>query len=406
MVTGRPGRWELLGETSDPLPGDPVEVASAARGYARTAVQIGEQVGRLRRVGAGTNRLVGEFQPALEGSADRLAVELGQAQGRFETVAEQLGRWAPVLEAGREETGRLLRQAEDAQHDIEHHQPPDTPVDPADHHARVAEKKRAGALSDAQGELGRVRRRYEQVMYAGLPDGVDAVAAAVAARIEEASRDTLADEGWGGFTTAVAGSVFAVGAGVTARSGPAGGPGFTGGVELVEGKGSPEGGDAGAEQVPEFGLGGEGGEGAAGGEGGGARGGGAGGDDEVPLGDLVGILQKAEEARLGPDTGVAADVDKARLGAVEARLDQEQGAFHHVPSRISFGHGARHLAGSGLSRTSVESAIADEVTRIADRSSITGSFFGRIYIGGRIVEYRAHTFEDGRINVGTYYFAK
>jgi RHS repeat-associated protein len=66
------------------------------------------------------------------------------------------------------------------------------------------------------------------------------------------------------------------------------------------------------------------------------------------------------------------------------------------------GHGARHLAGSGLSQVAVENAIKAQVEELAASSSTTGSFWGKVVVNGQEVFYRAHTLPDGTINVGTY----
>lgn len=71
--------------------------------------------------------------------------------------------------------------------------------------------------------------------------------------------------------------------------------------------------------------------------------------------------------------------------------------------KLAFGHGARHLAGSGLSQRVVERAIRSHAKQTLRSASESGSFWGRVVVGGRTVEYRAHTLADGTINIGTYY---
>jgi hypothetical protein len=70
---------------------------------------------------------------------------------------------------------------------------------------------------------------------------------------------------------------------------------------------------------------------------------------------------------------------------------------------IRFGHGARHLAESGLEQRDVEAAIESQVRASVSKASSTGSFWGRVTVSGRIIEYRAYTLPSGVINVGTYY---
>jgi RHS repeat-associated protein len=71
--------------------------------------------------------------------------------------------------------------------------------------------------------------------------------------------------------------------------------------------------------------------------------------------------------------------------------------------KITFGHGARHLIGTGLGKEAVEGEIARVVSAQIGKASATGSFSGRTVIGGRIIEYRAYTLPDGTINIGTFY---
>ncbi len=74
---------------------------------------------------------------------------------------------------------------------------------------------------------------------------------------------------------------------------------------------------------------------------------------------------------------------------------------------VRFGHGARHLEGSGLSSKQVEAAIADQVQAAVNSSSgPPGAFWGRVTVEGAPIEYRAWILPDGSINVGTYYFPK
>ena len=70
---------------------------------------------------------------------------------------------------------------------------------------------------------------------------------------------------------------------------------------------------------------------------------------------------------------------------------------------VQSAHGARHLAGTGLGSEAVESAITRQVRQTVSGATSTGSFWGRVTVGGRVVEYRAFTLPDGTINIGTYY---
>jgi RHS repeat-associated protein len=69
---------------------------------------------------------------------------------------------------------------------------------------------------------------------------------------------------------------------------------------------------------------------------------------------------------------------------------------------IVFGHGARHLAGTGLAESEVNAAISAQISRQVSTGTATGEFWGRVIVNGQTIEYRAYTLPDGTINVGTY----
>ena len=71
-------------------------------------------------------------------------------------------------------------------------------------------------------------------------------------------------------------------------------------------------------------------------------------------------------------------------------------------AKVTFGHGARHLVGTGLEQSQVENAIAEQVQATAKAASSTGSFLGKVVVEGQEVYYRAFTLPDGTINIGTY----
>lgn len=70
---------------------------------------------------------------------------------------------------------------------------------------------------------------------------------------------------------------------------------------------------------------------------------------------------------------------------------------------VVFGHGARHLAGTGLSQQAVEIAIRTHLHQALANASASGPFWGRVVVNGTTIEYRAFTLANGTINVGTYY---
>jgi RHS repeat-associated protein len=89
---------------------------------------------------------------------------------------------------------------------------------------------------------------------------------------------------------------------------------------------------------------------------------------------------------------------EADAGAAADTANEEAG-----DSDITFGHGARHLAGTGLQQGEVEAAIQSQVEQSVAGASSTGSFWGRVVVNGQTIEYRAYTLPSGTINIGTYY---
>jgi hypothetical protein len=76
------------------------------------------------------------------------------------------------------------------------------------------------------------------------------------------------------------------------------------------------------------------------------------------------------------------------------------GALPGTTARISFGHGARHLAGTGLSAAQVECAITQHIGTLG---SAAGASWGWVQVNGQWIQYRLQPLADGTINVGTYF---
>ena len=102
--------------------------------------------------------------------------------------------------------------------------------------------------------------------------------------------------------------------------------------------------------------------------------------------------------------GAAAEAVTGAAGATEAAASAEEA--DSAVADATFGHGARHLAGTLLSPADVESAIGSQIQGQVANAAATGSFWGRVSVDGIDIEYRAYTLPDGTINVGTYYVAK
>ena len=68
---------------------------------------------------------------------------------------------------------------------------------------------------------------------------------------------------------------------------------------------------------------------------------------------------------------------------------------------VTFGHGGRHLEGTGLNVADVNQAIASEVSNM---NYSVGKFYkGQVMVNGVTIEYTSYGVSEGVVNVGTYY---
>jgi len=181
--------WGLLGQGGDPWPTDPYEVDAAVQHYLDLAKAVREQADRLRQIGS-ENQLVGQYAPALQGSVGETADLLERAEGRFNTVATQLARWAPELSAAQRQSRALLSEAGEHHATAVANQPPTTPVDPTDAVAVADDALRDSRLQEANDNLSTLTHRMRN-----LREQVDQVGAGVARQIRAASDDSLKNHG-------------------------------------------------------------------------------------------------------------------------------------------------------------------------------------------------------------------
>lgn len=184
----RPGNWALLGAATDPLPGDPWAVRNDADHYQSLADDVQRQVELLRILAEDDNRLVGDYAPPLRESARLAAEHVGQAHGRLNETAQQLARWAPVLEQARTDTGDQLRRAESHAQTMQDNAPAPTPVDPADPEAVAAAARRQARHDEAAAGLRALRSAFESTMVEAQK-----VARDVADKIRAGADDALRD---------------------------------------------------------------------------------------------------------------------------------------------------------------------------------------------------------------------
>ena len=133
---------------------------------------------------------------------------------------------------------------------------------------------------------------------------------------------------------------------------------------------------------------------------------------EVIPGDAAGSV-----AGVLPPGSILRDQENKKESEEEGKGDSETGDYKAPEggggvtdnikvgdTEVNFGHGGRHLEGTGLSANDVNQAIAKDVV---SKNPGTGQFYkGQIDVNGVTIEYTSYGVKDGVINVGTYYPAK
>ncbi|MFD5052732.1 putative T7SS-secreted protein [Streptomyces tendae] len=162
-------RWAVLDESSDPVPGDPEEVARLGRQLRRTAEAIEKEAREIKELASVENwkgKAATEFRSAAEGAGDKLR----KAFKRYDEAADALGtrvvdgvcstEYASELHRAQQMADKALRDAEAADEDLGaaqkslDGQPDDTPEDDPDTKKYKEQKENASsALASAREAL-------------------------------------------------------------------------------------------------------------------------------------------------------------------------------------------------------------------------------------------------------------
>jgi hypothetical protein len=110
-MTG-PDWWPLA--EADPVPGDPTAVRRLAAQWQQSAVDVGEQVQTLGRIGRSAD-WSGPAAEAFRARTGRLPADLDLVGTRFQRVAQALRDFAPALESAQQRARRALALAQEAQ---------------------------------------------------------------------------------------------------------------------------------------------------------------------------------------------------------------------------------------------------------------------------------------------------
>lgn len=147
---GRPVDWTPLAD-SDPVPGDPAEVARLARRYADTAAEVTRQAANLRTL-ASAEGWDSDAGRTFAEAAGGLAADLEKTRHRYAEVAGALRDWSPRLDDVQARADQALAEAKAAQAEIDANQatapegPPPPNAPPPSPAEITAEKRRHRAI--------------------------------------------------------------------------------------------------------------------------------------------------------------------------------------------------------------------------------------------------------------------
>ncbi|MFJ2832675.1 putative T7SS-secreted protein [Streptomyces sp. NPDC087263] len=147
-------RWEVLGESEDPVPGDVYDLKALSKRFTATAKTISDTAAALRRLGdqkSWDSKAGREFAEKAEDTAKTVS----KAHGRYEEAGSALKEYYTELEKVQDEADRLLGQAETKSGDLS------TAKSQADNPPEKTDKKGQKTLdtkvTDLQGDLDGLR---------------------------------------------------------------------------------------------------------------------------------------------------------------------------------------------------------------------------------------------------------
>src|SRR5262249_3180349 len=114
-VTPRPPDFEPLAG-SDPVPGDPDQVATIARRYRDTAAEIAKQASNLRTLAQqAEGGWKGKAGTVFSSHASDLSDRISKAQGRYAATGDALNGWVQPLTTAQDEVYQAVWDAKAAQ---------------------------------------------------------------------------------------------------------------------------------------------------------------------------------------------------------------------------------------------------------------------------------------------------
>ncbi|MBV1938377.1 hypothetical protein KUF83_17665 [Streptomyces sp. BV286] len=147
-------RWEVLGESEDPVPGDVYDLTALAKRFTATAKTISDSAAALRRLGdqkSWDSKAGREFAE----KADDTAKTVSKAHGRYEEAGAALKEYHTELTTIQDEADGLLSQAETKSGDLTTAKSKaDSPPKDTD---KAGQKTLDTAVTTLQGDLAELR---------------------------------------------------------------------------------------------------------------------------------------------------------------------------------------------------------------------------------------------------------
>ena len=197
MTVARPPDFEPLAG-SDPVPGDPDEIARLGRRYADTAAEIARQAGNLRKLASNTpDGWEGLAGPVFRSKATDLAGRISAAHDRYATAGKALQHAAPDLAEHQQDAYRAVYAAKAAAQQLAANQPappppPGRPPPPATPAQLADAQSRSMRFAGAQGDLTAARQNFDAAVDA-YTQAATRAAAAISGAI---SNDGVHDSWW------------------------------------------------------------------------------------------------------------------------------------------------------------------------------------------------------------------
>lgn len=187
--------WAVLGESADPIPGDPQEVREEANRLGRMAGTIRDQITLLKAIAGDEN--IGKFADTMRETATDLRDGLEKVAARYEHVSGYLGHWADDLDQCQADSLKALARAQAVAATATAPEAEPAPGSPPPH--LTAEQKRHQAAADrarhaAQGELSDAKHQL-----ARIKEQRDERASHWKQKIEDTEHDGLKDSRWDKF---------------------------------------------------------------------------------------------------------------------------------------------------------------------------------------------------------------